>query len=193
MPTESILDDLLLGISSVQLILSNNGSSSTIVNAVVNAVQVGEARYIYSVAAITIIRLVIFAEEVISTQYWRRLSKFNYNDLGNVVIATSKRGDATGIQAVGENMHWHAVPSKETGVIRIRLEDRGGVVIVANDATGLKARYRRPSSLRDPLPLTPRMSPRCKSRNPFVSLMITLRMSSFEGIHKLRLFQSSTN
>ena len=145
---ESILDDLLLGISSAQLILSPNGSNSTTANATVNAVQIGEARYVYSVAAITLIILLIFAEEVISTQYWKKLSKFNYNDLASVVVATSKGGDAIGTQAAARDMYLHALPSRRTGAVGIRLDDKGGVVIVANAGTGLNARQRRPNYLR---------------------------------------------
>jgi hypothetical protein len=84
---ESILDDMLVSLSSTQLILSTNGRRSVPVDATINAVKLGQASYIYSIAALNLVIVALFVFKIVRTRGWVTLPKFNYNDLSNVVTA----------------------------------------------------------------------------------------------------------
>jgi hypothetical protein len=89
---ESLVDDTLLAYSSAQLwqqMQSNatTPTTSTGVEAQINAVKIGKDLYIILTAVINLIIVLIFVEESIRTKGWRQLQRFDYRNLSSVVDA----------------------------------------------------------------------------------------------------------
>lgn len=94
MSLSSIVDNILLGISSAQFVIAHNtsGIQSTPMNATFRATRFGDTTYIWVVAGINTIILVVFVIEAIRNKGWKGLTKFNYQDLKSVVVGTSAGG-----------------------------------------------------------------------------------------------------
>ena len=118
---ESILDDMLLGMSSAQVMLTNGeGIATAPVTATVNAVAIGQSGYIYAIAAFNFLVLILCLFEAITTRGWSQLTNFDYNNLGKLIVATSIGGRAIGSNAVNRPSTAHAahvrVSSTATGM-----------------------------------------------------------------------------
>lgn len=125
---ESILDDLLLGISSAQLVLSDGtGVVNTPATANVQVVSIGQGIYIYAVAGINFVILILYAFEAFRTRVWSRLDSFDYTNLTSLVLAVSTGGKSIAEQAIFHGGN----PSAKT---RIQLEktDNGVALTAAN-------------------------------------------------------------
>lgn len=87
----SIVDNILLGISSAQFVIVHNtsGIQSTPMNATFRATCFGDTTYTWVVAGINAIIVVVFVIEAIRNNCWKGLTKFNYQDLKSVVVGTS--------------------------------------------------------------------------------------------------------
>ena len=98
---ESILDDILLGMSSAQIMLTGGaGTTTTTASAVVNAIAVGQSGYIYAIATFNFLVLIMFLFEATTTRCWDQMTRFDYNNLGKLIIATSIGGKAIGANSL---------------------------------------------------------------------------------------------
>jgi hypothetical protein len=138
---ESMFDDMLLGLSSAQLMLVPDGTVSVPARAIVGAIQIGNAVYTYSIMALTFIIAAIFAVEAFRHEAWKRLGKFNYSNLAHVVVASSLGGSAIGNLTSKRYRSWDAYAANQvTGRTRVQLSEIGGSMklvaagTVANDA-----------------------------------------------------------
>jgi hypothetical protein len=126
---ESMLDDMLLGFSSAQLMLVHSGRvTNNNVLATVGAVKLGTAAYVYAVAVLNFIIVALFIEEAITHHGWKGLAKFNYNDMKSVVVASSMGGPAIANRVVEKNKQrgtrWIADPGDDVvGKLRVKLVD----------------------------------------------------------------------
>jgi hypothetical protein len=75
---ESMLDDMLSGFSSAQLLLPAAPSSVNVsAAALVGAVKIGEAKYIYPLAALNFLIVLLLIEEAAVFRGWKGLHRFN--------------------------------------------------------------------------------------------------------------------
>ncbi len=140
---ESMLDDILLGISGAQLMLAPDGNVSASVNATVHAVRIGEGNYIYGIAALNFAVVALFMVEAVRTGGWKRLTSFNYNDLTSVILATSIGGSGIGDRATRNGVPWYPKSSSQmVGKARIRVDKKEkGVALFDVGATTI---HRKP-------------------------------------------------
>jgi hypothetical protein len=124
---ELMLDDMLLGFSSAQLMLVPGGNvTNNNVLATVGAVKFGTAEYVYAVAVLNFIIVALLIEEAIAHHGWKGLTKFNYNDMKSVVVASSMGGPAIANRVVQKNRErgnsWIANPADDdVGTLRVKL------------------------------------------------------------------------
>jgi hypothetical protein len=135
---ESMLDDILLGLSSAQLELVPNGTVIIPAKATVNAIRIGNAIYIYSITALNFIVVAIFAVEAFRHQGWKQLGRFNYSNLAHVAAASSLGGGAIGDLASERYGSSHAYAANQTaGSTRVQLlETSGGMALAATGTAG---------------------------------------------------------
>jgi hypothetical protein len=89
----SMLDNVLLAYSSAQLMIAND-TSEVPTTALITSIRVGEPIYIYAIAAINFLLVLVFLLEAARTKGWKGLKKFDYMDIKSVVIGTSIGGTA---------------------------------------------------------------------------------------------------
>jgi hypothetical protein len=82
-----MLDDMLMGFSGAQLMITPGGNHTAPVNATVAAVVIGEGTYIYAIMALNFLFVGIFVIETTRTRGWSQLKKFDYNNLSSLVVA----------------------------------------------------------------------------------------------------------
>ena len=112
---ESILDDMLLGLSSAQLVLTSGiGAVSVPAKASIQAVVLGERSYIWAVFSLSSFTLVLFLIEAGITRGWQQLPKFDYNKSTDLILAAS-----TGGKVLAEDVHMQG--DSEIGKTRVRL------------------------------------------------------------------------
>lgn len=127
--------------------LAPDGARSVSANTTVNAVQIGQADYIYSVALLNFAILVIFLAEALRTRGWRRLRKFNYNDLTSVIIASSIGGDGIGTRALGDKGVWYPDPLNQgVGDGQVQLDETVKGPALVDAGAGATATTRRSGS-----------------------------------------------
>jgi hypothetical protein len=91
-----MFDDMLLGLSSAQLMLVPNGTVVVPALVVVGAIRLGNTIYTYSVMTLTFVIAGIFAVEAVRRNAWKQLGTFNYSNLSHVVTGSSLGGSAIG-------------------------------------------------------------------------------------------------
>lgn len=101
---ESMLDDMLLAVSSAQLMIAGSITPSTSLRQTeatidVNAVKLGQTGYIYGIFVLNAVLLLLWCAEALRTHGWRSLPPFDYRDVKNVIISTSMGGDAVAVAA----------------------------------------------------------------------------------------------
>lgn len=75
-----MLDDMLSGFSSAQLLLApadSNPQTTVPATALVGAVRIGESKYIYPLAALNFLIVLLLIEEAVRFGGWKELHKFN--------------------------------------------------------------------------------------------------------------------
>ncbi len=87
----SMLDNVLLAYSSAQLMIAND-TSQVPTTALIMSIRVGEPIYIYAIAAINFLLVLVFLAEAARTRGWKGLKKFDYMDVKSVVVGTSMGG-----------------------------------------------------------------------------------------------------
>ncbi len=139
---ESMFDDMLAGLASANLIIGPpDGQSTQPANTTVSSIAIGEASYIYAIAAINFLLVALFVAEALRTRGWTNLSRFNYNDLHSVIIASSVGGKGIAEKAVKATGRpgtmWSADPADAAvGSLRVRLvEDGKGVALITAGAS----------------------------------------------------------
>jgi hypothetical protein len=97
-----MLDDMLMGFSGAQLMITPGGNHTTPVNATVAAVVIGEGTYIYAIMALNFLFVGIFVVEAIRTRGWSKLKKFDYNNLSSLVVAKMNGRDGAVLDRKGD-------------------------------------------------------------------------------------------
>jgi hypothetical protein len=145
-----MLDDMLAGISSAQLMIGpSNGRIPVPAIATVDSIAIGEARYIYAMTVLNFILVALFLAEALRTRGWAQLSKFDYNNLHSVVIASSDggRGVAQRVATAVINQHhgalWSADPTDPTvGRLCVKLVHNDmGIALTAAAATASRSQW----------------------------------------------------
>lgn len=138
---ESMFDDMLLGLSSAQLMLVPNGTVVVPALAVVGAVRLGNTVYTYSVMALTFVIAGIFAVEAVRHNAWKQLGTFNYNNLSHVVTGSSLGGSFIGNLTSKRHRSLSGFATNQAaGRIGVKLSETGGDIkleaarAVANEA-----------------------------------------------------------
>lgn len=118
----SMLDNTLLAFSSAQLMIVNDTKS---VNATVSlsAVRIGKSVYIYIVAGVNFAILLLCLVESIRTRKWTGLSAFDYANIKDVIVSTSKGGPFIAEEAM--KLQQGGKDGSEAGKIRVQSEGRG--------------------------------------------------------------------
>ena len=147
---ESMIDDLLLGFSSAQIVIADSTEPAS-VTATVQAIRIGQASYIYAIAAINLLLVSLALYELFRTHTWRHLLLFDYRDIKSVMVATSISGSAiadySDMQHAGARTKWVAdLAGRLVGNTQVKLTRKGhGTAIVLDDSeegTGFKERTR---------------------------------------------------
>lgn len=118
----SMLDNTLLAFSCAQLMMVNDTKS---VNATVSlsAVRIGKSVYIYIVAGVNFAILLLCLVESIRTRNWTGLSAFDYANIKDVIVSTSKGGPFIAEEAM--KLQQGGKDGSEAGKIRVQSEGRG--------------------------------------------------------------------
>lgn len=136
---ESIIDDILLGLSSSQIAIANSTERTPAV-AQVRTVRFGQASSIYAIAIVNLLLIALSVYEIIRTHGWRHLLVFDYRDVKSVIIATSLRGSAVADYSNNEHKRagteWVGDPADRiVGNIQVRLAREGqGTAIVLSSS-----------------------------------------------------------
>jgi hypothetical protein len=87
----AMLDDILVGYASAQLMV---GNQSTVTEAVIITLELklGQEIYIYAIFLVNLVVLILVLEEMIRTRLWRGLGKWDYMDIGRVIVSSFKGG-----------------------------------------------------------------------------------------------------
>ena len=142
-----MIDDMLSGFSSAQLLLTApsrhdktggtvlGGQVAVEATATVGSIRFGSALYIYIIAALDFVIVLLMIEEAVWTKWWRGLSKFNYSDIKSVVVAVVIGKEVGGLsEPLAGTERWKADPSnKEIGKLKISMVDdehEGPVIVV---------------------------------------------------------------
>jgi hypothetical protein len=145
-----MLDDMLAGISSAQLMIGpSNGRIPVPAIATVDSIAIGESRYIYTIAILNFILVALFLTEALRTRGWTQLSKFDYNNVHSVVIASSDggRGVAECVAAAVINERrgalWSANPADPAvGRLCVKLVHNDmGIALTAAAATASRSQW----------------------------------------------------
>ncbi len=135
---ESIIDDILLGLSSSQIVIANS-TKPIPASAQINAVRLGQASSIYATTIINLLLIALLVYEFIRTHGWRHLLVFDYRDIKSVIIATSLRGSAIAEYSNTEHeragIEWIGDPADRiAGEIQVRLarESRGTAIVLGS-------------------------------------------------------------
>jgi hypothetical protein len=136
----AMLDDILVGYASAQLMIANDSAEVPAI-ITVPAVYFGKSIYIYLVIGINMFVLLLVIEEAIRTKGWKDSSAFDYADLAHIAIASSRGGNelAESIEAivaqadkncrrdakVGEFMGFVVPSSRSETQIKIQVRDHG--------------------------------------------------------------------
>lgn len=141
----AMLDDILVGYASAQLMVgSSKNATSTFTPMTVQqqAIRLGQASYIYAVAALNILILVLVVGEAVRTRLWDDLPEFDYLDLRCVVVGASRGGGGvarradevrcSGSGGKGEGelswWKWGGRGDGEVGGVGVRLDRRVGAL-----------------------------------------------------------------
>lgn len=136
---ESIIDDILLGLSSSQIVIAKS-MDQVPVTAVVGAIRIGQASYIYAIAAVNLLLVFLALFELFRTHIWRHLLLFDYRDIKSVMVATSISGtaiaDHSNMQHSRARTKWIGDPAdRQVGNTQVTLIHRGnGTAIVLCDS-----------------------------------------------------------
>ena len=137
---ESMIDDILVALSSSQIIVAKS-TKPVPATARVGAVRLGEASSIYIITALNMVLILILIVELYRTSIWRNLLLFDYRDIKSVAIAVSAKGAALAEAVYSEHgksqSTWLADPAdRRAGRIKVRLGRSGeGVAIAPDGAT----------------------------------------------------------
>ncbi|MCJ1272081.1 hypothetical protein MMC22_011988 [Lobaria immixta] len=136
---ESIIDDILLGLSSSQIAIASSIKPTPAV-AQVDSVRLGQASSIYAITIVNLFLIALSVYELIRTHGWRHLLVFDYRDVKSVIIATSLRGSALADYSNNEHKRagteWVGDPADRiVGKIQVRLAREGqGTAIVLSSS-----------------------------------------------------------
>lgn len=126
---ESIIDDILLGLSSSQIVIANSTKPTPAI-AQVGAIRLGQASSIYAIAIVNLLLITLSVYELIRTHGWRHLRVFDYCDVKSVIIATSLGGSAIAEYSNSEHkiagVEWVGDPADRiAGNIQVKLAHEG--------------------------------------------------------------------
>ncbi|KAK5220525.1 hypothetical protein LTR72_007147 [Exophiala xenobiotica] len=133
---ESIIDDILLGQSGAQFMIAPNGKQTAKVTAKVDALRIGQNIYIYGIAALNFLLLLVLSIEAARLKLWKYLPQFNYNDPTNLIIAASLGGCTIAEKALKDNYQHER--SERAGNLEIQLElrkDKSAALVAAINPT----------------------------------------------------------
>lgn len=131
----AMLDDMLVAYASAQLMV---GNQSTITETVVTkaALRVGNSVYIFAMFALNLVVLMAVFEEAIRTMLWKGLGKWNYMDIGMVIVSSWKGGrnsaetlDDVGGEIMNQMSRLHSWSKKD----RANVENISGKTLVKLD------------------------------------------------------------
>ena len=145
----SILDDSMVAYTTAQIMLLND-IKAVPVNFTSNAYTFGTANYLYPIVSLNFLICFVVLVEMLRTKLWTRISKFDFIDTKNVIIAASDAG--RGMAMESESLHrqagsrWVADPDDRLiGGIRTVLAkggSRGGGIAVTLENWDVEMRPR---------------------------------------------------
>jgi len=130
-----------MAFSSAQFVIATQGGIKLITtNTTVAAIRIGEPSYIYIIATINALLLLLFVLEAIRNKAWSTLSAFDYQDLKSVIIGSSLGGSGIAAEVLnrkGERRErWNADPGdRVAGRTMVRLNGKEGAMITLSDHT----------------------------------------------------------
>ncbi|KAL8792318.1 MAG: hypothetical protein Q9195_005109 [Heterodermia aff. obscurata] len=142
----SMLDNTLLAFSSAQLMIANDTKPAN-VTVSLSAVRIGKSVYIYIVAGMNFAILLLCVVESIRTRNWTGLSPFDYANIKDVIVSTSKGGPFIAEEAT--KLREGTKDASEVGQIRVQCEGRGediklvGVDVENDEEKGSRNPFRR--------------------------------------------------
>ncbi len=147
----AMLDDILVGYASAQLMVARQHSTTSII-ITIQSMQIGEFGYIVAEVALDLLVMLIVIIEMIRTRGWKGLGVWDYMDVRNLVISSSRGGTdvSSYIDGIGdfrERTWMRGIKSwedfmEETGV---RFVKEKGALVLAEKRKGHMPRG--PSSL----------------------------------------------
>lgn len=110
----AMLDDMLVPYASAQLMV---GNQSTVTETVVttSALKIGTSEYIIAMCALNVLILLIVVEEAIRTSFWRGLGKWNYMDVGTVVVSSWNCGRTRAGETMNRVSRLHSGSDRDRG------------------------------------------------------------------------------
>ena len=87
----AMLDDILVGYASAQLMVGKDFTNTT-VTVQQQAITLGQVQYVYAVLILTTLILLLVVSEAFRTWMWKSLVHFDYMDLRDVMIGSSRGG-----------------------------------------------------------------------------------------------------
>jgi len=105
-----ITDDALVAFGSAQLIVANV-TKEVPVKVVINALQIDTASYIYIVAGMNALIVLIVCAEAVRKKGWKGMPSFNYMSVKSTVLSSSMGGHGIG----GKIKHLHSASERSWG------------------------------------------------------------------------------
>ena len=142
----SMLDNSLLAFSSAQLMIANDTTPAK-ATVSLSAVRIGKSVYIYILAGMNFAILLLCLVESIRTRNWTGLSKFDYSNIKDVIVSTSKGGSFIAEEAI--KLQEGSKDRSEIGTIRVQSEGKGediklvGVDVENDEEKGSRNPFRR--------------------------------------------------
>ncbi|CZR62827.1 uncharacterized protein PAC_12724 [Phialocephala subalpina] len=89
----AIIDDLLVAFGAAQTVEITTPLNVPL-SATYSAIRIGSNKYIFATLGINLVLLALVAIEAYRTRLWSKMTKFNFRDIGSVVVAASAGGCA---------------------------------------------------------------------------------------------------
>lgn len=145
---EAVIDDMLLSIASAQYLLGPRGSQK-VVPAVMtaDALVIGTPKGTYGMFAFNLLLLIVWAIECFRTRFWRDTVAWDFLNVEDLVVATSRGGTAISQQLDsltgnrifagkdGRSFWRRMFPADAADMLRVRLAtlDRGKDALLRDD------------------------------------------------------------
>lgn len=142
----AMLDDILVGYASAQLMVGNQTTSTEAV-VTTAALKIGQSQYIKAIFVLNLVVVVIVVVEATRTMLWKGLCDWDYMDIKGIIVSSLngriKIGQRTGNEGRTVEKHVQADFRDISGKTLLRLHRETNALVVDN----MRGSYARDESI----------------------------------------------